>query len=347
MAAVRASREPLGSVSASMSVQLGHGHEGDDDGHAYHSYLDHDDSHASDHGTPLRKPPTAEEASKSALVRTWRRVRARVMASRPMMTLAIVCGWILTTLALSLVAWLADGTVNPLGVYFYNCFTVRPHAALTPVPTARAPHSRAPVPAPLFYQTFSNLNDELGLALVAAPDGTYTVRAWGVALNMLTIVLGMIAIALLTAALTASSQTAHTVIDDLHMSVQALAALQTDAILDALAHELDVVRATALGDAQKGPAAADRIVRHLHQWLDAQPWSFRLPRFKLEFLVCNVLEPLVASVPTAGLLGQAGRLQMLAIAVRLQQLHPELGVGSQGGAARVSDAWRRIFAALG
>jgi len=72
-------------------------------------------------------------------------VVAAVKRSRVLLTVCIVAGWILTTLALSAVAYLVDGGANPFAVYFYNTFTVRPRRllhsglrgrALTPPPGA-------------------------------------------------------------------------------------------------------------------------------------------------------------------------------------------------------------------
>jgi len=57
------------------------------------------------------------------------RVVAAVKRSRVLLTVFIVAGWILTTLVLSTVAYIVDGGVNPLSVYFYNTFTVR-HSSL-------------------------------------------------------------------------------------------------------------------------------------------------------------------------------------------------------------------------
>jgi hypothetical protein len=187
-------------------------------------------------------------------------------------------------------------------------------------------------------QTFSNLNDELGLALVPTDDGSgYVVRPWAVVLNMATVILGMIAIALLTAALTNSSShhasAAVPPVPSVEVHV-AVAGARADAVLEGLAGDAEAVR--ALGSS--GPQAqvvADRALTRTLDWLLAEPAVVRLPRYKLTYLVSDILHPLAG----------AGAVSLPAVVAVLRRRHPELDAGTKNGVsigARLRDAWAAI-----
>jgi hypothetical protein len=86
--------------------------------------------------------------SMSAAAVLARRATRAVRASRLLLTVVIVAGWIATAFALGLIAWVADGGASPLAVYFYNCFTVRHSGSGRGAPTSLAPHTCMHRPSP-------------------------------------------------------------------------------------------------------------------------------------------------------------------------------------------------------
>jgi len=199
-------------------------------------------------------------------------------------------------------------------------------------------------------QTFSNLNDELGFALVPNADGTYTVRPWGVALNMLTIVLGMIAIALLTAALTNSRAPAAP-----SAATEAAAAAANhaghaahhDESLASLRGYVATIRAAPRGSdlAQRTRATALRLARTA--FVESASCC-RLPPYKLDYLVADVLHPVLYPDDGAALmpLPDAGAADLRAIVEWLRAAHPKLDLRSSGSVTRVRNAWQAIVRAL-
>lgn len=102
---------------------------------------------------------------------------ASIRRSRLKMVLVTVLAWFTITAVMGTIIWFFHEPKHPWLVYFYNAFTI-----------------------------FSNLNDDLGLAVLKSNNtGDYSVNIWMMVINFLLIVSGMIGIAVLTASITQQS----------------------------------------------------------------------------------------------------------------------------------------------